>query len=388
MNAMVSVCNIGYEGPLCSVCSSGYAPFGSGEFVVCQVCKGSAIASIVAYSVTIIVALLIIIFLSFRPSSDVSTSPQGGLIPRCSISCLLSTVLSWADKAMPFIKTTISYFQVVGGLSLAFNITFPPIYTKVIALLNGIVTIDVISLMPLGCVVSTNHDSAMVLYTLVPLLFGVFMMMICGILEKAGKLVVVQNRIFSGVLLMTFIILPTISVKIFSTFGCTQFDDGYGSYLAVDLSIDCNSNQHKLYELFAYAMILVYPIGVPLTYFYLLNQQRQSIDPGQDRFSISERSVKEGLEEALKRRAVLQESNPKVRRLKFLYNSYEPRCWWFEVFETIRRLFLTDDLVFYKRGTAGQIVISMIMCVFAMRVYSGYKPFISDLSDVYSEVVQ
>ena len=41
------------------------------------------------------------------------------------------------------------------------------------------------------------------------------------------------------------------------------------------------------------------------------------------------------------------------------------------------------------RGTAVQIVvIAMCTCVFSMRVYSGYKPFVDDLYDVIAEIAQ
>ena len=40
--------------------------------------------------------------------------------------------------------------------------------------------------------------------------------------------------------------------------------------LRVDLNIDCNGEAHKALQIYAYVMILVYPIGVPLTYAYIL----------------------------------------------------------------------------------------------------------------------
>jgi hypothetical protein len=48
------------------------------------------------------------------------------------------------------------------------------------------------------------------------------------------------------------------------------------------LSIDCNSTTHKVFQWFALGMILVFPIGTPLMYFYQLYNNRHLIDCGQD----------------------------------------------------------------------------------------------------------
>ena len=40
-------------------------------------------------------------------------------------------------------------------------------------------------------------------------------------------------------------------MKLFSMFGCRLFDSGYGSYLKVDYSINCASEEHSFYETYA-----------------------------------------------------------------------------------------------------------------------------------------
>ena len=60
----------------------------------------------------------------------------------------------------------------------------------------------------------------------------------------------------------------------------------------------------------------------------------------------------------------------------------------FEVVETLRRLLLTGGLLFLNPGTAAQIMGSMVMCLGAMRIYAGYKPFIEDSNDLLAETAQ
>ena len=89
---------------------------------------------------------------------------------------------------------------------------------------------------------------------------------------------------------------------------------------------------------------------------------------------------------ALRRYAIDQ--SPELKQLRFLYDSYEPSTYWFEVFETFRRLMLTGGLVFLKPGTASQIVLSMMICLFSMRVYAEYTPFVDPAHDPLAETAQ
>ena len=81
-----------------------------------------------------------------------------------------------------------------------------------------------------------------------------------------------------------------------------------------------------------------------------------------------------------------EENDPSLKALSFLYGAYEPKRWWIEVFETLRKLALTGFLVFLAPGTAAQIVMSMLMCLATTRVYSGTKPFIDPFNDKFAEV--
>ena len=60
----------------------------------------------------------------------------------------------------------------------------------------------------------------------------------------------------------------------------------------------------------------------------------------------------------------------------------------FEVFETLRKLILTGGLIFLKPGTGAQIVMAMLMCLAAMRVYAAKKPFVEHDIDTLSEAAQ
>ena len=98
--------------------------------------------------------------------------------------------------------------------------------------------------------------------------------------------------------------------------------------MKVDYSLDCDSDDHKLYELYASIMFLVYPFGTPLMYFILLYRRRDELDPGQERFARELGSEEKGLKKAIEERKKLMLADPSLASLRFLFGAYEPKCWW------------------------------------------------------------
>ena len=123
-------------------------------------------------------------------------------------------------------------------------------------------------------------------YTAVPLLiFGVLIGIFKYFSQRKYRLDKTKRDVrdvsFNIFLLLTFLILPTTSTKILNTFNCDKLDDGR-RVLKADLSIDCDSSVHKLFMLYAYAMIVVFPVGIPMMYAVMLYKARKHVDPGQD----------------------------------------------------------------------------------------------------------
>ena len=53
-------------------------------------------------------------------------------------------------------------------------------------------------------------------------------------------------------------------------------------YLAIDYSVECGSERYNNMAVYAYIMIAVYPIGVPLFFFVLLWRNRYNLNPRPD----------------------------------------------------------------------------------------------------------
>ena len=57
-----------------------------------------------------------------------------------------------------------------------------------------------------------------------------------------------------------------------------------------------------------------------------------------------------------------RENNEDIAFLRFLFDSYEPRCMYFEVVECVRKLLLTGMLIFFFPETPSQVSHHVITC--------------------------
>ena len=111
---------------------------------------------------------------------------------------------------------------------------------------------------------------------------------------------------------------------------------------------------------YAVLMLVVYPVGVITLYASLLFKNRERIKKPE-----KEREEDEGLQS-----------------LAFLYDSYETQYWWFEVFETARRLAMTGVLGAISPGSTLQLGAGILMTVIGLCVYCLCMPYIEIKDDI------
>ncbi|GMH68425.1 hypothetical protein TrLO_g5714 [Triparma laevis f. longispina] len=138
----------------------------------------------------------------------------------------------------------------------------------------------------------------------------------------------------------------------FTAFLCNTYGDDPTEYLVADRSIDCNSPLHQWFKLLSVFMILVYPIGITGLYTFQLIKHKNAIQDAANR-----------------------ESNMDIKHIVFLWRDYQPEFWWFEIYESFRRLSFAGFLVWFKPGSAPQLCVSLILAFISSSVYSYHQPF-------------
>ena len=66
----------------------------------------------------------------------------------------------------------------------------------------------------------------------------------------------------------------------------------------------------------------------------------------------------------------------------------ELRTYWFEIFECIRKIALVCLPVFFGPGSAGQLIIGLLICFLTYGMYGVYAPYEDSGDDILAQMAQ
>lgn len=405
------LCAEGHRGRYCAVCAAGFTASYNGA---CKVCKSGAgawplaIASLIA----IICASLFLLRSNNKNGrgrsdasgaenddkeendpidraidsvNDVQTGARrsvlssnmekraGSLaVPTSSISISGST-----SHLSAVFKILVTFTQIVGSMPSVFLVQFPPSFARLLGMIS-LVSLSFLKAFSLDCIqTSINFHNELLFTTLAPLVIAAIIILVAVVrrrvaireatLQTEAKKAEADQNCVRALLILSYLVLPGVSTTIFRTFPCESFDDST-AWLRVDYSIDCESSSHKAFVSYAAVMVLIYPVGVPCLYCYMLWRNRNLLCPAH----LDQNGKPVPLEEQVKK----QHENMDGRGLDFLFRSYTPRAYWFELFETARRLALTGFLVLIMPGSASQLSLAIMVMVLSIALVCRYTPFV------------
>ena len=181
----------------------------------------------------------------------------------------------------------------------------------------------------------------------------------------------------SLLLLLTFLVLPATSMKVFRVLTpCFKLRTNNVFLHYADLSIDCESSRFLNAKAIAIAMIFVYPVGIPLCYACLLFHFRRSINPlGCDEL------------QAMRLRRETKFKRPEIRAIDFLFSCYRPGAYWFEFFDSLRRIIMTG-LVRYVAKDSGPPVAGIVLSLVSLIVFREVQPYENPSTNALSTFAQ
>jgi hypothetical protein len=269
------------------------------------------------------------------------------------------------------VKIVIGFLQVVSAMSVSFSSYLPDFFKSVAGAL-GVLAFDLSQFVDFGCAVpDQSHFTGLLISTLVP--FGVACIVWLTyqitrhVVEKRRPelipdLNVAVNTIY---LWIAFLVYPGVSSKILRTFNCEEFDDGSRA-LQSDATVDCNSQRYQQYLGYAVFMFLIYVVGIPVTFFVLLKRKRKllhmsqwaKLSPDDQRTCLLER-----------------DAIPEIQSLHFLWQSYNPNAYWYEIFDLLRKLAQTSIFVLVSKFSPLQALFVMWISIVTMSVLSVIRPY-------------
>ncbi|CAN0225585.1 unnamed protein product, partial [Scytosiphon promiscuus] len=203
---------------------------------------------------------------------------------------------------------------------------------------------DVLWIPSAGCLVEVDFHGRLLMSTIGPLVALTLLAITYAVAKRRSSrseaaLQKIRHKHMSMVLLISFLVYSSVSAIVFQTFACEDLDDRK-SYLRADYRVECDSSRHQAFQVFAGIMILVYPVGIPLFYGYLLYKNRVAL-----------KSEDKGK----------RDTSPGVQRISELWAPYKPERFYYELVECVRRMSLTGVVVFIFPNTAAQVAVTLII---------------------------
>ncbi|CAM9282634.1 unnamed protein product [Choristocarpus tenellus] len=274
-------------------------------------------------------------------------------------------------------KVLLYFSQLVALMPIVNMVKFPGNFIFFLEWLD-IANFSVAKMMDLGCVVGGDFHNELVFKTVAPLLLLVLVWCpyATSLLRPCSKnetsfthsLEDISKRCLSASLVLTYLVLGPVCSVIFRSFYCEEFDDGRNLLLA-DYSVDCDSVEHRKYFWLALVMTLVYPIGIPALYTALLMSKRRLLYP-----SHVWARPKEDVRLVVEARDI---NHLALWMLSPVFAAYQPQVWWFEIFESGRRIVLTGVLVGFIPGeTYWRIHAALVVTLLSLTVHAVFSPFI------------
>ena len=342
-----SPCDNGYEGPLCAVCSSGH-------YKQLQTCKQCPSKKWMLGQLSVVVGVLLFILLGLVWSiSKRKVKKDRG-----------RTVI---DMFFSKLKIVIGFYQVTYGVLEAFSYIKWPDSLQVIGKYSEVLQMNVLQITPIDCLISGlrvnafgNMFAMMAINGLVIAVsgfaYGVRKVIIVRNTdidkqEKSRKLsqtkeIVYRNLFF--ILYVTYLSTCTKTAYVLP-FACRKLcrdekEESCFKYLKADYSVRCQGPKYNHLLILAY-ISTAYIIALPAASFTALWRQRRVIQ-AKGRTKKSQNSGS---------------SVEMIAGLRFLFENYKRRSWYWELVELCRKIILTSGLILVGQESRSYIGLAWVI---------------------------
>ena len=354
-----SPCEEGYEGPLCGVCSSGfYNPL--------QTCEQCPSKKWIVAQLLIILAIILIIWVVVAWNSKRNTKKTG---KRPLIDMFLSKL-----------KIVIGFYQVTYGLLEAFSYIKWPDSLQIIGKYSGILQMDILQIAPIQCLIPESHiDAFGNLFAMMAINGAVICL--CGVTFVVRKLLILRSQgltneersikvsetkelVYRNLFFFLYVLYLNTCTKTATVLplACQKLcrddqEELCDVYLKTDYSIKCQIP--KYHHLLIVAFIsTVYVFALPTASFIVLWRQR--------RVTLTTRNVETSQGPGSSTEIILG--------LRFLFENYNPRSWYWELVEMSRKVFLTSGLILVGQESRSYIGLAWVMAGMYGMFFSWSRP--------------
>jgi hypothetical protein len=157
-------------------------------------------------------------------------------------------------------RILIGLTQVLSRLTVTYRMTFPPIFTRFLSILELAEFVDPFTLLAgLRCLWAPDYYLTLMCKILGPLTILVLLYLIF----KLGN----SQPAYDIFLLFLYVAFPSFCNNLFRYFDCREYEDN-ALYLVIEPTVYCDDEQYtKLFWTFVMPLSIALPIGIPLWYY-------------------------------------------------------------------------------------------------------------------------
>lgn len=347
-----TLCAEGSEGITCSVCKPGYTRTDQG----CESCDSlyGETTAMDAQDVVLVVSLVTVAL----------------------FMCFVMMKQAKAEDVLK-LKILIGFGQVIQSFASTYAVQWPENLRAFINMFT-LLSFDILSFGHADCSDSTRWASSFyarfAVTVLMPIAFGV-LIWVCWKLQmktshdrraRVGATSPLEQKIgdieISGqwasrgffILILTYL---QVSTTILEVFKCRQFEPSDSGetrlLLAADPTIACDGSGYMGLKIAAIFGAFLYPIGVPAFFVLLLWRERKNIHD----------SVNQ-------------------KKYGFLFGDYVAVYFLWEVWDLGRKLALSGALIFFNKGSVSQLLVAMVIALFALELQLRMMPYKSLMANI------
>ena len=352
LGGMESRCSSGYNGPLCAVCSKGHYQL----LNHCRKCPKTLWFIIQVCGIAIVITILTVSIILARKRR----CPSGRTV---------------SDMILARLKIIIGFYQVTSRTLNTFSyVEWPDALLTVVQYAN-IVQLNLLQIIPLQCIIDNFKMNA---YTRLLIVVGsnIAVLLLATLVYQLRKLVLVNNsllardelaeslsssktQIYRIVCLVIFVTYPWTCEAILHLLSCQQIcstaqSDSCQYFLRADFTVQCFTDKYNRYMIAVYSLLALVMAVPGVILFLLWKYHHKKI------FAQTQGQSYQGKEISI--------------GLSFLYENYTRRCWFWEIIELLRKVWMTSTLFLLGAETRSHLgaaaITSGIYCI----LVAYYKP--------------
>ena len=353
-----SLCETGYHGPLCVVCSLGYYK----QLQKCTHCPSKKWI-VGQLSIVVIIFLVIVAVLVMTSKRDTKKASKRSLI----------------DKFFSKLKIVIGFYQLTNGLLDVFSYIKWPGSLQIIGKYSEILQLNVLQIAPVQCLFHGLHIDAFgsllaimainaAVIALSGIGYGVYKVVIRSMNleegEKSRKVLGAKELVYRNLFFFLYVTYLSTCSKTASVLppACRTLcrdnkDELCHKYLKADYSVECQGREYNKWLILAYVST-AYVFALPVASFIVVWRQRKVIPAAREEKTPVHPSTGEEL----------------ISGLCFLFENYKIRSWYWELIEMSRKVVLTSGLILVGEETRSYIGLTWVIAGMFGALFAWMKP--------------